>query len=558
MPPSFSFGAGICVLLALNLLIDQSVHSEDLPFGGQCSQKSLGTSPLYTGTKRVAIIGAGSAGSSTAYYLKDRSPIPVNITIFETSDYVGGRSTTVNAFDDPAYPAELGASIFVRANKNLVSAAERFGLVNSKAFSERPKESKYDLGIWTGSEFIFREGTDGNWWSDVAKLLWRYGLAPILTQRLMKSTVDKFLKMYEEPYFPFADLSETVEAVGLLDFTGHTGQEVLERAKIGQKFSTEIIQSSTRVNYGQNLGVIHGLETMVCMATDGAMAIDGGNWQIFDHMIRASGAHLRLNTTVSSIDRHEDGHYTLTYQHSAPEKDTSAAETDDFDVIVLTAPYHSSGLDGSIKPSLINPPDKIPYVTLHVTLLTSPHKLSPKYFNARSADEVPEMVITTLPTGMDTGLDRDHAVGPSVFWSVSTLATVPRVDKSGQVTTHYLYKIFSPDPANSTLVSQLLGFDLGPSTSSSISGIPSADVSWSYVKEWKSYPYELPRVTFENLKLDDHQLYYTNAIEPFISTMETSSLMGSNIAALIANQWEGDMARPRDVCTASKFLKSQG
>lgn len=482
----------------------------------------------------------------------------MNISIFETSDYVGGRSTTVNAFDDPRYPAELGASIFVRVNKNLVAAAERFGLINSKAFSDRPKESKYDIGIWTGSEFIFKEATNGNWWADVAKLLWRYGLAPIWTQRLMKSTVDKFLKMYEEPYFPFADLSETVEAVGLLDFTGHTGQQVLERAKIGQKFSTEIIQSSTRVNYGQNLGVIHGLETLVCMATDGAMSIEGGNWQIFDHMIRASGANLRLNTTVSSINRQEDGHYTLSYHHSAPGKDTSRVETADFDTVVLAAPYHSSRLDGSIKPSLTNPPDEIPYVTLHVTLLTSPHKLSPKYFNTQGVDEVPEMVITTLPTGMDTGPDRDHAVGPSIFWSVSTLATIPRLDKSGQVTTHYLYKIFSPNPANSTLVSQLLGFELDPSASPYISDIPLADVSWSHVKEWKSYPFELPRVTFESLKLDDHQLYYTNAIEPFISTMETSSLIGSNIAALIANQWEGDMAKPRDFCTASKFLKSQG
>lgn len=502
-------------------------------------------------------IGAGSAGSSTAYYLKERSLVPIDITVFESSDYVGGRSTTVNAFNDPSYPAELGGSIFVRVNKNLVSAAKKFGLIHSKAFNERPQESKYDLGVWTGTEMIFTQATDTSWWSDVAKLVWRYGLAPILTQRLTTSTVEKFLKMYDGPYFPFRDLSETVQAIGLLDFTGHTGQQVLEKAGINQKFSTEIIQSSTRVNYGQNLGVIHGLETLVCMATDGAMSIKGGNWQIFDQMIRASGANLRLNTTVSSIDRHEDGHYSVRYRHASSEAE-STSDFANFDAVVLAAPYHSSGLEGSINPSLTNPPDKIPYVTLHVTLLTSPHKLSPTYFNVQNTDEVPEMVITTLPSGLELGSDKDHAVGPSVFWSVSTLAAIPREDESGRRTTHYLYKIFSPQAANSTLISQLLGLDTDTSTGSSISDLSPRDVSWSYVKTWQSYPFELPRVTFESLNLDDHHLYYTSAIEPFISTMETSSLMGSNIAALIADEWYRDSIGSRHFCSASKLLKSQG
>lgn len=372
----------------------------------------------------------------------------------------------------------------------------------------------------------------------------------------MKSTVDKFLKMYDEPYFPFRDLSETVQAVGLLDLTGHTGQQTLDKAGIGEKFSMELIQSSTRVNYGQNLGVIHGLETMVCMATDGAMSIDGGNWQIFDHMVRASSANLRLNTTVSSIDRHDDGQYAISYQH-ASSKATSSSETAEFDAVILAAPYHSSGLDGSIRPSLPNPPDKIPFVTLHVTLLASPHKLSPKYFRVQDADEVPEMIITTLPPGVDLGSDREDGVGPSVFWSVSALAAIPREDDSGKTTTHYLYKIFSPNPANSTLISELLGFDLALSTGPSISDIPTSDVSWSFVKTWESYPYELPRVTFDNLKLDDHALYWTGAIETFISTMETSSLMGSNIATLIANEWALESIDPGEYCIAPKMLRVQ-
>jgi prenylcysteine oxidase/farnesylcysteine lyase len=55
-------------------------------------------------------------------------------------------------------------------------------------------------------------------------------------------------------------------------------------------------------------------------------------------------------------------------------------------------------------------------------------------------------------------------------------------------------------------------------------------------KLWYSYPREYPRVTFEEIKLDDG-LWYTSGIESFISTMETSALSGKNVARLIKDEW---------------------
>lgn len=45
---------------------------------------------------RIAIVGAGPAGSSAAFWAakaKARSGVSVEIDVFEKSDYVGGRST---------------------------------------------------------------------------------------------------------------------------------------------------------------------------------------------------------------------------------------------------------------------------------------------------------------------------------------------------------------------------------------------------------------------------------------------------------------------------------
>ncbi|KAG7149750.1 hypothetical protein HYQ46_001329 [Verticillium longisporum] len=50
---------------------------------------------------------------------------------------------------------------------------------------------------------------------------------------------------------------------------------------------------------------------------------------------------------------------------------------------------------------------------------------------------------------------------------------------------------------------------------------------------------EYPRITFQEPALGNG-LYYTSGIESFISTMETSALMGKNVARLIADELVAD------------------
>ncbi len=488
---------------------------------------------------RVAIVGAGAAGSSTAYHLQQyaaNDTIPLEITIFESSSLIGGRTTTVNALEDPRYPAELGASIFAAVNHILVDAANDFGLTTIEPGANRPKGSKYEIGIWDGREFVYKSTNGELGWMDMVKLFWRYGLAPLKTQRLMRSTVAKFLKMYEEPIFPWKSLTEVAMRVGLLDATASTGQQFLKANGVGKKFGREIIQASTRVNYGQNLGLIHGLETMVCMATDGAMAVDGGNWRIFDGMVKRSQAQVRLNTSVEEITQLEEGGYRLALSQLESHPERIVQTEDVFDTVIIAAPFQYSGI--KVSPTLPHPPDEIPYVTLYVALVTSPHRPSPKFFSDPSSplsdedyDSIPEMVITTLPADLDLG-SSPHGVGPANFWSVSTLRTVEVADS-----TQYLYKIFSPEPLTATFLSRLFDFALNPEEDpnheDSIRNVGKEHISWSYEKKWHSYPYECPRVTFEEMNLDGKGMWYTSGIESFISTMETSGLMGKNVAKLI-------------------------
>lgn len=436
----------------------------------------------------------------------------------------------MNAYDDPAWPVELGASIFVNVNRLLVDAVKEFDLSTSAFRSIDEETPGAALAVWDGKNLVFTQENEGSWW-DTAKILWKYGLAPIRTMNLMRSTVGKFLQMYDEPVFPFLSLTQAAEDVGLLAVTGVTGEQYMSANGIKGVFGEEIVQASTRVNYAQNLKYIHGLEAMVCMAAEGAMSVERGNWRIFGHMIAASNATTLLETQVTSMER-KGGSYVLGFQQAA-EDSSLDVDTQHFDAVILAAPYQFANISMPSEPRRV--PDAIPYVQLHVTLLTSPHLLSPAFFNMPADKPAPQVILTTLPPDEQPQQGAEGCGSPG-FFSISLLRSVTN-PLNGQL--EYLYKIFSPSPPNSTFLTQMLGLkQMFDHTDDDISA---RDISWIYRKVWHSYPYEYPRVTFEEIQLDEN-LWYTSGMESFISTMETSALMGRNVARLVVDQWRERLA----------------
>lgn len=524
------------------------------------SQQPLQTDNATPIPYRVAIIGAGPAGSSTAYHLTQYAQaagIPINITIFDRNDYIGGRSTTVNALDDPRYPVELGASIFVAVNQILVNATRDFKLpVSGKIYESTG--AKYDVGIWDGDGFVYLieasddDNDDDNssgwkdrligWW-DIAKLLWKYGLSPIRLRSLQQNTIGKFLRMYQD-YFPFSDLTSAVGELDLIASVSRTGADFLTTNGVGEQFQREIVQAATRVNYAQNLGTIHGLGSVVSMSTDGAMSIEGGNWHMFEAMVRYSGAHLRLNHTVSQITSIATGEVAVGWQTTHPEESSSNFEN--FDAVVLAAPIGLSNITFDPPPTYeLSKPD---YVDLYVTLLISPYRPSAVYFNtqadrsnsttihsARSPltdAEIPDSILTTLPEALQPYLSNARGtagLSSADFWSLSTLQVLnPASDgyispllTEGSIPasnleieqTQYLYKLFSPAPISVNTLIQLFDWTDHPALADScsdetsgekeycfrqksISTLPRQLITWSHEKLWQSYPYLTPTSEF--------------------------------------------------------------
>jgi prenylcysteine oxidase / farnesylcysteine lyase len=170
-------------------------------------------------------------------------------------------------------------------------------------------------------------------------------------------------------------------------------------------------------------------------------------------MLKAAGASVSLNSTVTGLKK-QNGKYTIQTSSSEDIKGTALTADKTFDTVVIAAPLQFSGIDVQ-KDLLKHVPDKIPYVELHVTLFTSPLKLSGAHFNLKEGAEVPTTILTTLSPDEDPR-GRDNIVGKSGFFSISTLKAITNPKTLGK---EYVYKIFSPEKVTENLLSSLFGIE---------------------------------------------------------------------------------------------------
>ena len=260
------------------------------------------------------------------------------------------------------------------------------------------------------------------------------------------------------------------------------------------------------------------------------MAVSGGNWQIFSTMLERCNTSCAVvrETTVASISQanRDDSRYTLSTK-TATESDASPYQYPiEFDSVIVATPWQYAGISAA-DGLLAAPIEEIKYRHLHVTLFTTAHRLSREYFGLGADAKIPTSVLTTrTPNGEDK----------AGFISVSTVGgfknPMTGVDE-------WVYKIFSMQPVTPEFVSSILSVILPDAP---LEGKLDGPISWYYPHVFNSYPILETKSTFQDPVLAD-RLYYTSGIESFISTMETSALMGKNVAQLA---WD-DMrtAKPR-------------
>ncbi|KAF9277866.1 hypothetical protein BGZ68_008955 [Mortierella alpina] len=481
--------------------------------------------------KSVAVIGAGAGGASTAYYLNsflERPPstrsVDHSITIFEQSDKIGGRCAVFKVRDPGLQQdkfVEVGASIFVKVNHHLVDTAKEFGL------KTKPLDNEL-VAIWDGKQFVFEE-SQWKYWS-ILKGLRRWKLAPIKLHKLLKRTVGDLLEWYKSPE-AFTSIADFARRFSLDKAAAVRSSDFLRDAGISDLYSREVVEVATRVNYGSNLDEIHALGALVTMAADDALQIQGGNFQIFEGMVAKSKADVRLGTKVARVRKLRpeyegaDPHFEVT---------TTSGQKEIFDAIVIATPIHSSQIDFDLD---LPPLPKVSYRTIHATFVRG--HVNPAYFNAVSAAKFPSHILTTNTADAE-------------FTSLSIQLKL----SNGETVT----KIFSPKPLPLELLDRLY-----------------SNRTWVKHKEWKAYPIlkpldnpvqqhpnadtvteqkqqfvlgtskkareqqELAQTAWDKVEVVPG-VYYVNAFEPLISTMETETIAGKNVARLVRDRLLGHCA----------------
>jgi len=526
--------------------------------------------------KRVAIIGGGASGSSAAYFLSRAERNDIEITLFEKESRLGGRSTTLSHEEDPLLPAgiapiELGASIFVSANRNMARAAKLFGLKTTESgIGLDDDDSSIGTSIWDGQQFVY-EGLDGSWWNS-ARMIWRYGYSPLTMRNLIADLVGTFVSLYDPAYlhrprsdpkgerfystisgFPWQSIESLAKRLKFDSLIAQTAESWFYVKGVGKLFIEEVIEAATRVNYGQNTNEMHALGAGVSLAASGARAVKGGNWQVFDQFAKRSGATILQGHEgdVTGLVKFEGGWSEAVKQGwiSAQEAETQRRDNDPpkwylatragkgylYDAVILAAPFHSTGIAilNSPAASLV-PPQQ--YVHLHVTLvITSAPQPRPEPFGRSEPDKIPRSVLTTGSGWRKGGKQPDfnslsylrriaREPAPNNDTAPSFLhATLNASTPEDAAASDYLVKIFSQAAVTDERLSQLFG----PGT-----------IKWTYRKEWDAYPVLKPTREFPPIQLDEG-LYYVNALEPMISTMETSTVSARNVVGLLLEKWYG-------------------
>lgn len=477
-----------------------------IPFLSNTPQNPLSTAflPVAAPPNKVAIIGAGAGGSSAAFWIakaKERFGLDVEVDVFERNDYIGGRSTVVYPYNDTELePIELGASIFVRINKNLWRATEEFGLERISFGDDGDV-----MGLWDGKDVILTTGGGyGGWW-DTLKIIWRYGLqAPRRTEALVKTMADKFLYLYGSSAPRFDNLTGLADTLDWTPVIAQTAAEYLEAQGVDRRFTHELVDAATRVNYGQNVDSIHALEGLCSLAATDASSVKGGNFRIFEEFLRRSNASVHLNTNVLSLSHDEaSGAWLLSTSM------TRSALA--YRAVIVAAPLHSSSL--ALAPeTLLAPVPEQPYVHLHVTLLSTPSPTPNATYFGLGAGKAPTEMLTTYQ-GVRQGTTEEPEFNSMTYHGKVQRATGENWE--GADGDEWVVKIFSKKRISDEWLANMFG-----------------KVGWVLRKEWDAYPVLPPTTSFPPVKLAKG-LYYVNAFEPFISTMETETISARNIVDLL-------------------------
>ncbi|KAF2265422.1 hypothetical protein CC78DRAFT_532483 [Lojkania enalia] len=487
---------------------------------------------------RVAIIGAGIAGASAAYHLRNKAASgsflgrPITITIFESSDEVGGQVRTI---PPPGHkgryflPLELGASSFFEDDWCLMDAAQ----ATQTALSQSRKNRHTDDGRWILNESHllqdrFCEKIDLRprfWrWREVKSVMnraldwlrfeWAHGFLPWRIRRRLKIHLEQFRDFGRNGTFD--NVMQELEKCGLRpELSSNTASGFLGSMGMARDLQRTLLEPCMMEAFGLSSDEAFGLHAVLsagAIRSNFSVVATDGHQRFIDRMIKNSEANVHLNSRVVRVEAGIDLRYALTVTSNGAGEEKERTE---YDAIIATSDALRNLQSSSSRAS------QKQQTTTFKTYFSTMYSLDPNSIGVK-ASRVPRSVLfateeSYAPNGDDSPL------------SLTSLTTWPDfyIDSTG----------CSWDDDCDQFANVYIAESKSPLSEESLSMLTwrHERISWSRSHSWQR---SLPVANSSDPFFGDVQVgdFLFDAGNMVLDSMEMSCRMGRNIALKIIEQ----------------------
>ena len=223
---------------------------------------------------------------------------PLDITVFEADDQVGGPVRSACVHNEPAFDVEVGSATFKEDDWCLKDATQIVGLkpvVRSR--------SGYRTAVWNGNELLVSyserdKPVSGPRWP-VVEWAWRYGNSYYHIPGMIRNSAHDFSSF--AIFHPFLYLSEGSRDSFSSQEVSASAASFIESRGINTTLVNEIIRAESRYRYARDLDQVNLLSSLLALRLTADVEICQGNQQLPNRMLKIAGAHVRLNHRVSRI-----------------------------------------------------------------------------------------------------------------------------------------------------------------------------------------------------------------------------------------------------------------
>ncbi|KAJ1974505.1 hypothetical protein H4R33_006804 [Dimargaris cristalligena] len=341
-------------------------------------------------------------------------------------------------------------------------------------------------------------------------------------EELSTNHVSKHNGVYSERY-PF----ETMEQ-GLRRFAAksETQCSILDAAgatdNVRERYLNEVVEARIRFELYQTFSDVHCAALAETLYPQGRYLIKEGFDELLKRLQTISGATVKYQTEVTTITKRKGGRaiYSLT---------TADGQIGDFDAVVLATSQASlPDRNAIVFDGLANPPknDQVKYQSLYTTVVIG--QLNWDHFNHHIRSRRTRFVRPSHR--YDYIISTETSMEEALFNSITTVHTLTKNElqgliKQGGLNDEQINPLETVTVTKVTSHRQLDSSDLNQLFTT---------VVWFHANEHFRYPILSPRANqdFPHIKLDD-RVYYPNAMDAFIDTVEHATLAGDNVAQLI-------------------------